>query len=534
MTAISLKAATIQRFTSLHSWTGITTGILLFVAFYAGSLSLFKDEISLWADPHYQHELQEIAEGNTHTAQQLLDGYVSMGNIEDNFFLILGDENYRPYLSIVKNTPDGRMRSSLYEPKGELINHNPDQRSAVANFIELLHFTMGLPTTFGTYLFGLVTLLYGIALISGLVIHLPDLAKYLFSIHQGRNSKKLWKDAHNVIGVISLPFHLMYIVTTLLLTVSILALLGTNFFTLGNQIQVENSSALFEVAPHPKDSEQPADMLAVSQLVASAKKVFPYMEPYSINYQHYGTDTAAALIRGPYPASIIGFASIQVSATTGETQGASIPGQHNPFLATSSIIGSLHFGQFGDGLMNTLVRIAYFVLGLLGAFLFYSGNLLWIETRRKRRSPTQPSHHFHVARLTLAGCLGTVVGISAMLMVAKLLPTEFEFRGIVERGSWYACLTLSLVWVYLRPIWRSAVELLLLSALLTAALPLANWLVYLPPWQSFLHVPSVFWMDVCFIIMAIGFGLLTKATQRRALQGQTNSIWSAISTSGPN
>ncbi|WP_313759694.1 PepSY-associated TM helix domain-containing protein, partial [Diaphorobacter nitroreducens] len=40
---------------------------------------------------------------------------------------------------------------------------------------------------------------------------------------------------------------------------------------------------------------------------------------------------------------------------------------------------ALHMASFG----GTAVLWLYFLLGLAGAWLFYSGNLLWVETRRK-------------------------------------------------------------------------------------------------------------------------------------------------------
>ncbi|KAG0921494.1 hypothetical protein G6F32_015074 [Rhizopus arrhizus] len=41
----------------------------------------------------------------------------------------------------------------------------------------------------------------------------------------------------------------------------------------------------------------------------------------------------------------------------------------------------LHFGSFG----GNPVRWMYLLLGLGGAIVFYTGNLLWIESRRKKQ-----------------------------------------------------------------------------------------------------------------------------------------------------
>src|SRR3546814_1010216 len=64
---------------------------------------------------------------------------------------------------------------------------------------------------------GLVSLLYGLALLSGVVIHLPRLLQNLFALRPGRNLKQFWQDAHNVVGVLSLPMHVMFAITGVLL-----------------------------------------------------------------------------------------------------------------------------------------------------------------------------------------------------------------------------------------------------------------------------------------------------------------------------
>src|SRR3546814_21003212 len=55
------------------------------------------------------------------------------------------------------------------------------------------------------------------SLLSGVVIHLPKLLQNLFALRPGRNLKQFWQDAHNVIGVLSLPMHVMFAITGALL-----------------------------------------------------------------------------------------------------------------------------------------------------------------------------------------------------------------------------------------------------------------------------------------------------------------------------
>src|SRR3546814_1679397 len=64
---------------------------------------------------------------------------------------------------------------------------------------------------------GLVSLLYGLALLSVVVHHLPRLLQSEFALRPGRNLKQFWQDAHNVVGVLSLPMHVMFASTGALL-----------------------------------------------------------------------------------------------------------------------------------------------------------------------------------------------------------------------------------------------------------------------------------------------------------------------------
>lgn len=53
---------------------------------------------------------------------------------------------------------------------------------------------------------GIVSILYAVALVSGVIVLLPSLIKDLFALRLGANLKRMWLDAHNVVGIVSLPF----------------------------------------------------------------------------------------------------------------------------------------------------------------------------------------------------------------------------------------------------------------------------------------------------------------------------------------
>ena len=51
---MKIRSDILRTYQSIHTWTGITTGLVLFIAFFAGSLTMFKPQIEQWATPPSQ------------------------------------------------------------------------------------------------------------------------------------------------------------------------------------------------------------------------------------------------------------------------------------------------------------------------------------------------------------------------------------------------------------------------------------------------------------------------------------------------
>ncbi|MFU0502791.1 PepSY domain-containing protein, partial [Acinetobacter baumannii] len=90
----------------------------------------------------------------------------------------------------------------------------------------------------------------------------------------------------------------------------------------------------------------------------------------------------------------------------------------------SSLIRSmfaLHFGNYG----GDPIRWIYVFFGLGGAYLFYSGNILWIESRlRKQKNPNLPPPQqrkdvMFVANLTIGACLGCMLAVFSSMLIGR-------------------------------------------------------------------------------------------------------------------
>lgn len=518
---MKLKPATLRTFTALHSWVGLVAGFALFVAFYAGAITVFQQPLQQWAAPH------AVATGSLDDMQRLLDGVLAR-HPEAREHLGMTFPGYE------LAQPTAYWQDShgtwLFATPGNLAGSPERPGAPLPELINELHYTLGIPVA-GTWLMGLVSLLYGVALVSGVVIHLPRLLKDLFALRPGRNLKRFWQDAHNVIGVLSLPFHIVFAVTGALLCLLFVLMLALNPLVYGGKLMAASAAAM-DTAPvvQKADVAKPMSSLASwharSIEVARGQGLDGFVPAY-LKLAHGGDAHAVVEITGSSPRGL-GSGAVALDATSGAVLATQLPGGRDANHATLASVYALHFGDYG----NVAVQWLYFLLGLGGAFLFYSGNLLWIESRRKRRQAVQGRAQVAMARATVGVCIGVCVAISAAFVATQWLPPlAARFGWRVEAGEYWVCFigwALCAAWASWRPPARAAQELLWLAAGVTVLIPLAHGSVSGEwPWRSAIAGDgAVLGVDMVALALAVGFAALARATARRARMGERNSVWS--------
>lgn len=510
-----MKTATLRTFLTVHTWVGLVAGMALFIAFYAGAISVFSHELGDWnrsgraavepADP--------VAR-----SQALLDAVLrEHPQAAESLYLVLpGEHGPQPSAYWFSPTGEASRRFVFADADSNELRELPE-REGFVDFIYDLHFTAGLPKTFGTYLFGVVCLLYGLALVSGVVIYAPGFFKDLFALRIGRNVKRLWQDAHNVIGVLSLPFHVIFAWSGAVLALGLVLLMP--FQTLvyeGKLMKLVETD--FYGAPQVAAAKTPKPSLPLRDLLERGRAASPQMQVEGVSYVNFGDANARATLYGTLAQRQLNtLAAVALDASNGAVVSVVEPRTMTPGTAMLRGLQALHFGNFGQ----LAVKWLYFALGLAGAFLFYSGNLLWIEARRKRRQIEQPRRTRVMAALTLGVCLGCIAGVSATFLAGALLPAEWAPR------AYFAVFFASLAWAALRQPARAGHELLLACALLTAAIPLADWI------GSGEHLFAAFarghwhrfFVDAVALILALAYARMARATLRRGRDGDPHSVW---------
>lgn len=523
-----MKPATLRLYQTLHTWVGLMAGWALFIAFFAGAITVFHGELHAWQS---HARIAGTTHGAPDTDPAAIDRFVSKlvathPTAANSVYVVLPTEG-EPDMSAywqdaafewqaisadkLSGANAGQQDTSFDHIKGEL-----------ANFMNTLHYTLGIPGMSGMYFMGAVSILYGLALVSGVLLHLPRLKKDLFAVRPGRNLKRFWMDAHNVIGLFSLPFHLIFAITGALFSVALILAMAFNVMVFDGKL-MDAMPQMTSAVPEVKAAGRPAEMLPAAKLLAIAREeTDERFKPHSIRYQRIGDANAMAEVRGNSEQSLGGFGSIGIHAAAGEPNAGKVvanqtAGARDTNHTVNSALYSLHFGNFGE----LGVRMVYLLAGLAGAFLFYSGNLLWIESRRRIRQAEQPRVHKLLAQATVGVCIGCCIGVSAAFIGALLWPEHSSAY------SYFPVFFAALAWALVRPPVRAAVELLYTAALVSVMVPVMNAIVtgdHL--WQTVSQGNwAVAGFDIGALAFAAGYIALARATMRRAANGPAESVW---------
>lgn len=525
-----MKAATLRDYLSVHTWTGILAGTLLFIAFYAGGLSMFAPEITHWA------RAAPARAGASQDADALAAAFFAAHPKAERATLVLAsDTNPAPLMRWGKRGEPPRQVE--LDAQGQL---RPVAAPAgeAGHFVDYLHRKGGLPVALDTSepVIGIVSLLYALALVSGVVVLLPSLVKDLLVVRFGRNVKRLWLDLHNLLGVASLPFHVV-----MALSAAVFCLHDWIYDAQGALIYPQGLRpvvARTEV-PRPPVALERAAWRTPTQLAQDAARAVPGFAATALDYRGLGTPKASVFMAGTDDAHFKrrpreGFAVLD-PATGALVQDGMAPGQGSGMARAVVSFFALHFGSYG----GEPVRVLYAVLGVMGALLFYTGNVLWIESRTKRlRQPPgaveQPRHVRWIAALNVGACLGCVAGLSVALVAARWLGATALAPDTVLHGAYYAVFAACLGYAFARGAQRAAVGLLAFAALATALIPLTSaalpLLAALAPWAEVLDKPYTRGLAYVDGLSAAGAALLAWMAWRTARRAAAPAGQAGFST----
>lgn len=445
----------------LHTWAGLLPGWVLFLIFMFGTTAFFHLEINRWMRP--EARVAPVSARALDAAGALLatraagaDGWtLSFEGAER------GDGFYVSWLP-KGVTPSQREQATLDPITGEPVTIRETQGGT---FLYLFHYNLYyMPALWARYIVIAASLAMLVAILSGVVTHKKMFADF-FTLRFGKGQRS-WLDAHNVAGVLALPFHLM-ITYTGLVTLMFVAMP----WAISAAYPVRD--AFFDaVAPHPhvEASGRSAPLLPLSDLVARATRVGVDFVPGYIVVEHPGDANAVVEIlpqrdRLPSP-----HGAVHLNGVTGEVLQA--PQAQGPAIATNGVMIDLHAARFADPVLRWL----YFLAGAGGTAMIASGLVLWTVKRRAKLSdPDRPHIGFKlVGRLNIGVVAGATAAIAVYFLANRLLPIGMAHRADWEINSLFIAWGALFVWSIGRPAKRAWIETLAAGALLYALVPVVN------------------------------------------------------------
>lgn len=524
-----MRTDILKTYKTLHTWTGLICGIALFICFFTGALTMFEEQLDRWATPP-QHKLPWVEQDQLPELIQQLQQARPETHVGFTVHVSEHENTLAPISWVERGKEANRYWYASLDESHELLVTQREP-SKMANLIDLLHQTAGIPGgghhPVGVYVMGVICVLYSLALFSGVIVLLPTLIKDFFAVRRGKNLKRFWLDTHNVIGITSLPFHIV-----IALTVIVFAF-HDQFYDALQEVAYGGRPIFEWPAPSPADPTQSRTLLMPAELLAHSYAISPDFVPREIHYGRLGDINADARIAGENNAHMLRGATrgfMTLDPYTGDATSLEyLPGFEDDWIGLISTFFALHFGSYG----GPWVRWVYFALGLGGAYLFYSGNLLWIESRRRRQrregvTQEQPLTVRALAALTVGGCWGCVAGVILSMAIGKWWA---GFTGDPNGSyfwSYYSIFLASVTWAFWAGAARAAVHLLWLCAGACAALVLTGVAGLLMPGAGpWLHSSgATLAVEATALVGGFIFAFMALRTARRARSGNPDSVWS--------
>ncbi|PAT41233.1 peptidase [Vandammella animalimorsus] len=467
-----------QSMSDLHTWAGLLVGWVLYAMFLTGTVSYFREEISLYLRPELQAP-GAAAPTPGQTAQLVLDAVLARAPDTPQIGITLPTAR-NPGASaywMPANGQRGDWGNAVFDAHGQ--SHSLRQTEG-GDFFYGFHFNLHyVPILWGRWIAGFCAMFMLVAIVSGVITHKKIFADF-FTFRWGKGQRS-WLDAHNGLSVLGLPFHFM-------ITYSGLVMLMTLYMPWGEQLalneqeraQAMQSFSAWRPPAPPQPDAATVPTVPLAPLVAQAQQHWAGQGQDEDQTQRLA---GQVLVNNPGQAN----ARIIVSrSATGRisdhprylvfdgSDGRLLESHDSaaPAAQTRGVLYGLHMGRFADGTLRWL----YFLTSLAGTAMVGSGLVLWTVKRRTRLpDPARPHIGFAlVERLNIAAIAGLSVAMAGFFWLNRLLPLGLAQRAQWEIHGFFIVWALALLYACLRPAKRAWVELLALAAALLALVPLLS------------------------------------------------------------
>ncbi|MBT1689316.1 PepSY-associated TM helix domain-containing protein [Dawidia soli] len=516
-----------------HTISGIIICALLYVMFFAGSFSFFKDDISAWqknesitaqrgvTERDFNHVLDSLAANHTLKGRDIefsmqrhgMGAYVSMSASHDS-----------TVKAKVKKKPEeqkkrrGRGRRGGNDDSAFFTYNFGQQREVdyqagydMGEFLYRLHFLAQLNVVpiyvgapFGYLLAGIVSFLFLFALITGLMLHWDKIVSNFFTFRPWAKWKTVWTDLHTGLGVIQFPFQFIFAVTGIVLIAN--TFLMTPYAT---YLYKGDSEKLYKALEYSDSSEfeytykRLAETFDLNAYLAGVEQRIKGGEISRVSIKNYQDDNMHVIVLSKplADASFAGSGKTIYRVRDRKVLSETLPAEHASYIDNvKALIYHLHFGDFG----GRPLRVMYFVLGAMGCVVIISGILIWLVARDKNSVPKHKRvFNFWTANVFMAACM-SMLPVTAFTMIVLLFLKD-PGQADIYHWYFYSWLVLGVYFIVRKDLAITNRQTTLLSAATCFLLPLLdgivrdNWF-----WNTYARrAYDILFIDLLFLTLAV-------------------------------
>ncbi|SEO83711.1 PepSY-associated TM helix domain-containing protein [Aquisalimonas asiatica] len=469
-----MKGGFRQSMAWVHTWAGLTLGWVLFFMFVTGTAGYFDTEIDRWMQPELP-----MAQHDTPATD-----VAAMGTS------LLEDEapdaaRWVITLPIDRNEPYPRRFWQGADPEAGAVAASGNERfdattgepfnaraTGGGQLLYQMHWRLHyLPRAVSDWLIGLATMFMLVAITTGIIIH-KKIFKDFFTFRPGKGQRS-WLDAHNVLSVLALPFHVMITYSGLIfmafayMPLVIAAIYGTD-----PEARQTAAQEVFSV-PAVERSGESAPLTPLAPLIDSAEERWGPGVLRHVDIHHPGDRNAVIILRASHAQGPVRSGEeLHFDGVSGELIDTVPAITSAPQAVWTTLLG-LHEGLFA----GPVLRWLYFFFGLLGTAMVGTGLVLWTVKRRQQAERKADGSHrglVLVERLNPGMVAGLFTAVAAYFWANRLMPSDFPAREAWEAHALFLTWLVVLVASAARPPSRAWREQFALAGAAFASLPLLN------------------------------------------------------------
>lgn len=451
----------------LHTWAGVVLGSVMFAMFWMGSLSVFDREIDRWmmpatrlAPPPADFSLDRSV---LPIAQQLAAA-------APQWSISLPTER-TPVLRLNYVGADKQRSRRDFDPAtGALI---ADQGSfGGTGFIYPFHYMLHIKwRQLGYWIVGVTAMAMLLLLVSGVIIHKKIFTDF-FLFRPKKQLQRASLDLHNVVGVLGLPFHVVIVLSGLIIFAGIY-FPNAPLLAYADAADAADARKAFTDEAYGRyqrdKAGQPGTLASLDAMIASAERQWQGGRPFFVRVINPGDVKAVVEVRRSSAQDIA--TNLDQIYFDGSTGAVLSRFEAAPVMSVQRFIAGLHLVQF----QHWTLRWIYFALGLSGCVMIATGFIFWLEARRASHAKKGLKGVRIVEALTVGSVTGIIAATAVFLVANRLLPLDVQWLGYqrsqLEVWAFYLAWLGSFAHAALRPrrAWReqtAAVAALTLLALL--------------------------------------------------------------------